>query len=179
MYATSVQHEYQRAEIGGAALMRARGDTQTLDLLSWQAPEVVRNLPAELVRAESLRGRIARSVALVLKESTMSRDDIARRMSDFLGEEVSKAMLDAYASQAREEHTISAIRLVALAHATDDIGALQILIDPLDHAVVPNRYVCAIEAEIKSERAAELERAADEMRQEASAARRQWRARRG
>jgi hypothetical protein len=140
--------------------MRTRGDTQTMDLLAWEPPLVVRSLPAELVRAESLRGRVARAVSAVLGECPLSRDEIAERMSAFLDEPMSKAMLDAYASQGREEHTISAIRLVALAYATGDVGALQVLIDPLDHAVVPNRYLSAIDAEIKNEKASELEQPA-------------------
>jgi hypothetical protein len=156
--------------------MRDRRDERTLDLLAWQAPEVVPAVPAGLVRAGTLRGRIARAVALVLNGSDLGREQIAERMSEFLGEgeQVSRAMLDAYASQAREEHTISAIRLVALAHATGDMRALQVLIDPLDHAVIHTKYLPAIEAELKAEHAKELEDRAKELRLEVDSARRQW-----
>jgi len=95
-------------------------------------------------------------------------------MGDFLGEEVSKPMLDAYASQAREEHTISAIRLAALAHATGDMRVLHVLIDTLDHAVIPARYLPAIDAEVKAEYAEKLALRAKELRQQAQQARRQW-----
>ena len=156
--------------------MRDRRDDRTLDLLSWEPPTVVPAVPDEMVRAASLRGRVARAVSLVLRECELPRDAVAERMSEFLGpgEAVTPAMLNAYASQAREEHTISAIRLVALAHATNDMRALQVLIDPLGQAVIPARYVPAIEAEIKAEKAEELASRAEEMRQQAQQARRQW-----
>lgn len=156
--------------------MRDRRDDRTLDLLAWEPPQVTPQLDADMVRAGTLRGRVARAVALVLRDSQFPREQIAERMGDFLGEEVSKQMLDAYASQAREEHTISAIRLVALAHATADMRVLQVLMDPLDHAVIPVRFLPAIDAEIKAERADELALRAEEMRQQAQQARRQWKA---
>lgn len=154
--------------------MRDRGDKRTLDLLAWEAPQVAPRLDPDTVRAETLRGRIARAVALVLRECELDRDVIVQRMGEFLDEPMTIAMLNAYASQAREEHTISAIRLVALAHATGDIRALQALIDPLDHVVIPNRYLPAIEAEMTAEQADALTQRADELRQQAATARRAW-----
>jgi hypothetical protein len=156
--------------------MRDRRDDLTLDLLDWAAPDVVPQVPAGLVRAGTLRGRMARVVSLVLKECPTPREQIAELMSEFLGEgeTVSKSMLDAYASQAREEHTISAIRLVALAHATGDMRAMQVLVEPLEHAVIHTRYLPAIDAELKGEAAAKLEARAKELRLEVDSARRQW-----
>jgi len=158
--------------------MRDRRDDRTLDLLAWEPPQVTTQVDPEQVRAGTLRGRVARAVAMVLRDCELSREQIAERMSDFLGEEVSKPMLDAYASQAREEHTISAIRLAALAHATSDIRVLQVLIEALDYAVIPARYLPAIDAEIKAERAEELAQRAEELRQQAQQARRQWKGQR-
>jgi hypothetical protein len=156
--------------------MRDRRDDRTLDLLAWEVPEVVPNVPAGLVRSGTLRGRMARAVALVLNACPTPREQIAELMSEFLGEGecASKSMLDAYASQAREEHTISAIRLVALAHATGDMRALQVMVDPLDHSIVHDRYLPAIDAELKAEHAKELEDRAKELRLEVDSARRQW-----
>jgi hypothetical protein len=154
--------------------MRDRGDTRTQDLLAWEAPQVAPRLDADAVRADTLRGRISRAIALVLRECPLPRDDVAQRMGDFLGETVTIAMLNAYASQAREEHTISAIRLAALAHATGDIRALQALIDPLDHVIIPNRFLPAIEAELTAEQADALTQRAEELRQQAASARRAW-----
>ena len=159
-------------------MARDRGDTRTTDLLAWEPPEVTPRVDNDQVRAETLRGRVSRAVALVLRESTLSREVIAERMSDFLEEAVSVPMLAAYASQAREEHSISAIRLVALAHATGDLRPLQMLIEPLDHAVVPSRYLPAIEAELTADKAEQLAQKAEELRQQAKAARSAWKVRR-
>lgn len=90
------------------------------DLLDWQAPEAVKRFPEEQVRAASFAARVSRAVAVALADADVDRETIAARMSTFLGERVSPAMLDAYASQAREDHRISVPRLMGLLHATRD-----------------------------------------------------------
>jgi hypothetical protein len=82
-------------------------------------------------RAADLAGlakRFAASAALALKEDSRSRDEIAGAMSALLDEPVSKAMLDAYASEAREQHAIPAHRFWALIAVTERF-------DLLDHRV--------------------------------------------
>lgn len=149
-------------------------DTRTGDLFAWVPPEIVPAVPELDIGAATLRGRLARMVALVLNECPLSREEIAASMAKFLGEEVSVHTLNQCASQAREDHTLSAIRCAALAHATGDLRVLQVLLAPLDFAAIPTRYLPAIEAEIKAERAEELARAAEDMRAQAHSARRQW-----
>jgi len=70
----------------------------------------------------SLAGRDRRysaAVAIALKEDPRSRDEIAGAMSALLDQHVSRMMLDAYASEAREGHCISAGRFDALIAATN------------------------------------------------------------
>lgn len=93
------------------------------------------------VRAASLRQRIARAVSETLKDASETRPAIARLMSTWLGEEVSKNMLDAYASEARDDHTIPYLRLLALVHATGDIRPLQIGAEQFGHAVIDGDYL--------------------------------------
>ena len=57
-------------------------------------------------------------VARILKDDPRSRFDIAGAVSRLLGEDVSKLMLDAYASEARDGHRISFDRMLALVAAT-------------------------------------------------------------
>ena len=142
--------------------------SQTFDLLDWDVPTIAPTVPVEQVRAGSLRGRMARAVSMVLREAQLSREDIAVRMTEFLQEDkpVTLAMLDAYASQAREEHTISAIRLVALAHATGDLRAIQVLTEAIDHSIVPSRYVPAIEDALLDDKIEQLTRAKKQKRAE-------------
>ncbi len=92
-----------------------------LDLLSdWTPPAPTVAFDDSAVRAATLDGRISRAIGVALKDAGVTRDVIARRMTEYLGEPVSKNMLDAYASQARQDHAISLSRFVGLLHATRD-----------------------------------------------------------
>ena len=137
-----------------------------LDLLTdWTPPEAVERFDPALVRAATLTGRIAKTVSAALKGK--NRDDIAKRMSDWIGSEVSRHMLDAYASEAREDHVISLPRALALLHATRDRRLLQALIEDLGWAIVEARHVPLIDlAEIEEERT-RLGKLADAKRREA------------
>jgi hypothetical protein len=79
-------------------------------------------------------------------------------MSEYLGEPVSPAMLDAYASPARDSHRIGAARLIALVHATGDRRLLQLLAEPFGWAVVEARHLALIEAALLREQEDELRR---------------------
>ena len=72
-------------------------------------------LPAELAGMDA---RVARTVAEILKHDGRDRAVIAAEMSVLMAEDVSKAMLDAYASPAREGHNISFARMLALIAVT-------------------------------------------------------------
>ncbi len=61
---------------------------------------------------------VAAGVARACRDDGRPRHEIARAMGDVLGEPVSKAMLDAYASEARGEHNIPAHRWWALIAVT-------------------------------------------------------------
>lgn len=77
--------------------------------------------PRELENALDFNARVAQAISRACDEardSGLDRHDVARRMSDILGTEVSKGMIDAYCSQARETHTISLARFKALVRAT-------------------------------------------------------------
>jgi hypothetical protein len=67
---------------------------------------------------------IAAKVGLALKHDKRSRHEVAGAMSALLDEPVSKAMLDAYAAEAREAHNISAARLFALIAVTERFDLL-------------------------------------------------------
>ena len=83
-----------------------------------------------LPRAADLAGldrMIAAGVARALKEDSRSRDEIAGATSALLDEQVSKAMLDAYASEARDNFNISAGRFFALIAATQRFDILDVI----------------------------------------------------
>lgn len=151
-------------------MVKQRSDMATLDLLEdWSPPEIVQRFDAAKVRTATLRARIARAVSETLHDSDMGREDIARAMTDWLGEDedVTKNMLDAYASQAREPHTISYLRLLALVHVTGDVRLLQLGAEMFGHSVVDDRYLPWVEVGQLADRKENIEKAFDAARRQA------------
>lgn len=152
--------------------MARKRDPFTVDLFSEFKPgPVVERFDDEQVKAWSLSGRLAKAVALTMEASGKSREEIAAEMTEVTKTNVSKAMLDAYASQAREQHSISALRLAALAIVTGDARAFNTLLEEAGLIVVPKRY----EALLRRERAREL---LERLEREEKAADAEWRANR-
>lgn len=67
---------------------------------------------------------IASKVARALKDDVRSREIIAAAMSELLNEEVTRWMLDAYASPARDTHNMPTHRFLALITVTGRIDLL-------------------------------------------------------
>jgi len=140
-------------------MVRQRKDSLTLDLLTdWKPPEVTAAFEESDVRGASIKTRVALAVATALRDTPLDRMAVAEHMSAFLGEKVTRNMLDAYASSAREDHVINLPRYLALADATDDAQRLlQALAAPFGLAVVENRYVPAIRDAMLTDRIEELQ----------------------
>ncbi len=79
---------------------------------------------------------MAATVALALNEAGRSRFEIAGAVSALLDEPVTKLMLDAYASEAREGHNISAARLLALIAVTERFDLLDALVRRIGAALL-------------------------------------------
>lgn len=149
-------------------MVKRRQDDRTLDLLSWEPPAPIAAFPEEKVRAADLRAMLAKAVSLSLKECDRSRAEIAAEMSQYLGEPTSENMLNAYASEGREEHVINIVRFIGLAHATGDAQRLlQLLANQFGMAVIPQRYVAAIEDAVIADKI-------DELKQRQQVSRRSW-----
>lgn len=84
-------------------------------------PPAPASTPAALAGADA---RVARTVAQALQDDGRDRAVIAAEMSVLLEEDVSKAMLDAYASPARDGHNISFSRMKALIAVTQRFDLL-------------------------------------------------------
>lgn len=87
--------------------------------------------------------QIASGCARALKEDRRSRDEIAGNVSALLSETVSRFMLDAYASEARDEHNISAARFFALIAATDRYDILDVIVSRIGARVLVGEEVNA------------------------------------
>lgn len=150
--------------------MARRKDTSTIDLFREYEPQpVVPRFPEESVRAWTPARRLSRAIAMTL-DGAGPREKIAEELSHQVGERVSKAMLDAYASP-EKPHAISALRLAGLTAITGDARALNALLADVGLIVVDAKY----EALLRRERARELREHAEREEQAADA---EWKARR-
>lgn len=86
----------------------AKRDPLTLDL--FEVPQPADSIPG----AMDYRATICALVMQMLKEADVDRYEIAARMSRLTGKEISKYMLDAYTSEAREEFNAPAWLMPAL-----------------------------------------------------------------
>ncbi len=146
---------------------RDRHDARTGDLLAWEPQQLVTRFDDHRVRTSTLRARIARAVSETLTDSERTRQDIAENMSIWLGEEVTKNMLDAYASEARSDHTIPFLRLLALVHVTGDLRLMQLGSDLFEHSVIDNRYLTWVEVGQLADKKDELEKSFEAARRNA------------
>jgi hypothetical protein len=96
-------------------------------------PPVPAREEAELAGLERV---VAAKVALILKQDGRSRHEVAGAMSALLDDTVSKAMLDAYAAEARDQHNISAARLLALIAVTERFDLLDRLVRRIGAALL-------------------------------------------
>lgn len=81
-------------------MARRRGDSQTQDL--FEVPQAAAPVPASM----DYRLQVSELVSHVLDETDGDRYEIASRCSRLSGKDVSKYMLDAYSSGAREEYNV-------------------------------------------------------------------------
>ena len=136
----------------------AKRDRLTPDLFDWQRQELVKRFDDAKVRAATLRARIAHAVSETLKNCAKPRVEVAESMSAWLQEDVTVNMLNAYASEARDAHTIPFIRLIALVHATDDLRLLQMAAEMFGHSVIDDRYLPWVDVGQLADKKLEIDR---------------------
>lgn len=129
-----------------------------MDLLDWQPESPVVAFEPERVRAASLGKTLSKAISEVLKSHGGSRADVARKMSDYLDEQVGENILNAYASEARDEHIINIVRFIALIHVTRDRRPLELIASMFGWSVVEQRHLPAIEMAELLEKSREIDR---------------------
>ncbi|WP_319774442.1 hypothetical protein [Breoghania sp.] len=137
-------------------MAKTRGDTLTGDLLSWKPEPVAVGFIEGEVRGNRMANRISQAVSIALRGSQLSRADIAARMSDELGYQVSEATLDAYASEAKETHKITLERFIALIEVTGCHDLLGFIAEFFGFRVVPQKYADLIELHLLEEHEREV-----------------------
>lgn len=88
--------------------MRRVHDDRTLDLFS--IPQPVLAVPGQ----GNYSAQVSELVAEMLKATDIDRYEVAARMSRLSGDDVSKAMLDAWSSPARTDHNLPFYRVALL-----------------------------------------------------------------
>lgn len=129
---------------------------KTLDLLAgWTPPDPAIRYEADDVRGTDLSTKIARAIATSLKESGLAREEVAKRMGEYLGETVPVSALNQYSALSKP-HEISHKRLIALSYALSDWRLLSIAAEELDCIVVPASYGELIQVALTAEKVREL-----------------------
>lgn len=121
----------------------------------FEAP-VSASCPAALAGLEQ---RIAGTVGVILASDPRPREIIAAEVSLLLGDDVSRAMLDAYSSPAREGHKVPASRFLALLAVTNR----QDLLDPLLREIGAS---VLIGDEVHTARMGDIDRRIEELKDE-------------
>jgi hypothetical protein len=103
--------------------------------------------------------RVNALVGTILASDPRSRYDIAARMSELLDEDISKSMLDAYSSPARDDHRVPFCRLAALVLVTDRQDLLRDVMGTLGVSLL-------IGAEVETARIGQLEQVVEQARRE-------------
>ncbi|MEQ1499170.1 MAG: hypothetical protein ABL914_10950 [Novosphingobium sp.] len=124
----------------------------------FQAPSQS-SLPGALA---GLDRQICEAVGMILNSDLRHREGIAAEMSVLLGDEVSRAMLDAYSSPAREGHRISLTRFLALVQVTKRHDIFDQLLRPIGAGLL-------VGEEVHTARIGQLELMIAEMQRELKA----------
>jgi hypothetical protein len=132
-------------------------DDKTMNLFNWTPPQPAKAFEPEKVRAADLRATFCRGMSLALKECGKPREQVAEEMGSFLGEGCPKNMLDKYVSEASEDHSVTLVRFSALVHATRDMRLLQMLAQQFGWAVIPEKFLPAIEEAVLADKIEELQ----------------------
>lgn len=147
-------------------MAKGRRDEQTLDLFQ-HAQLFPVETPRELGSALDFNTKLSQAMSRALDEARangLSRAEVAARMSEILGQDVSKGMIDAYTSQARDTHTISAVRFKAFVRATGCIWLWNVYLDGEGLTLLMGEEALHAQASLAEKRAKALMEEARQLR---------------
>lgn len=130
-------------------------DHLTQDLFAWQPPQVAVGYADDVAGKGRLDNRIARLLSRALRdardERSLSRAEVAARMSRDLGRGVSPDMLDKWSSEASGQHRIPLDAFIALVKATEATDLLGFIPGLFGFSVVSEKYAGLIELQLIEE----------------------------
>lgn len=98
--------------------MTRRRDQSQPDLFSEAAAVYPVRRPVERVRPVDLSLRVKTAMSQALRESPMNGAEVAAKMSEILGQEISSDTLYALTAASKPDHQISIVRFIAFVRAT-------------------------------------------------------------
>ncbi|WEO73818.1 hypothetical protein [Agrobacterium vitis] len=132
----------------------ARRDTLTPDLFAWQPPKVAAGYGEDVTGRGALDNRIARTISRAMKDAKergLTRSQIAKAMSDYLGRSISEDMLNKWASEAADSNRITLDAFMALIDATGSHDLMGLVVSGFGYVAVPERYSDMIELHLIEE----------------------------
>lgn len=141
--------------------MSRRRDPLTKDLFSWEPPKVAVGYSADVIGRGKLDNKIARLISHALRDARedqgLGRDAIAKKMTDYLGREVSPATLYKWTSESSDNHRIPLDAFVALVHATGAKDLLGFVPGEFGLTVIEDEYADIIEERLLEDHRDEVE----------------------
>ncbi|MNE47265.1 hypothetical protein D3C80_1416620 [compost metagenome] len=141
--------------------MSRRRDPLTKDLFSWEPPKVAVGYSADVIGRGKLDNKIARLISHALRDARedqgLGRDAIAKKMTDYLGREVSSATLYKWTSESSDNHRIPLDAFVALVHATGAKDLLGFVPGEFGLTVIEDEYADIIEERLLEDHRDEVE----------------------
>lgn len=97
-------------------------DFVTADLFGERQPVQAGSLACSVEIAHTM----SQAIKAAQQERQITRDEVALRMSRYLGRTVSVGMVNAYTAESRETHNTSLERAIAFDHATESFALLEL-----------------------------------------------------
>lgn len=140
--------------------MARHRDPLTKDLFSWEPPKVGIGYSEDVIGRGRLDNKIARLISAALRdarEDGMSRAEVARRMSAFLGRAISEPMLNKWSSEGSEDHRIPLDAFMGLVQATGAKELLGFVPGEFGLTVIEQEYAELIEERLLDDHIEELQ----------------------
>lgn len=138
-----------------------RRDTHTLDLLTWEPPQVAAGYGVAVSGRGPMDNQIARLVSQALRDAAderrMSRADVASLLSLDLHRPVSEDMLNKWASEAATTHRIPLDAFCSLVKVLEAEALLGFIPSLLGYVAVPKKYADIIEMHLIEEHQRDIE----------------------
>jgi len=123
------------------------------------------NLGFETVGSLNNTREIANAVSASIRRCPLSRYQIAAHISELVGREITKTMLDHYSGESHERHVIPADLIMVFCHVTGSNELKKVLLEP-GETLAAGKDARYLELARKQARRDRLEREIEELRNE-------------